>query len=123
MRLEDAIELIQLEYPEIPALRLTFRQARRLWDFSPDLCELALAYLTSRDFSCSLATGITPGHTWRRPRSMEPGSRLSMHWCGQRIASICRRRVDSATVRTDRAHKWAGRRYRSLLVEPINHRW
>ena len=34
----------------MPELRLTFRQARRLWDFSPDLCELALACLTSRGF-------------------------------------------------------------------------
>ena len=50
MRLEEAIELIQLEYRELPELRLTFGQARRLWDFSTDLCELALACLTSRGF-------------------------------------------------------------------------
>jgi hypothetical protein len=57
MRLEEAIELILLEYREMPELRLTFKQARRLWDFSPDLCELALACLTSRGFLAITADG------------------------------------------------------------------
>jgi hypothetical protein len=68
MRLEEAIELIQLEYREMPELRLTFRQARRLWDFSPDLCELALACLISRGFLAITADGHY-ARTYVAPRS------------------------------------------------------
>ena len=68
MRLEEAIELILLEYREMPELRLTFKQTRRLWDFSPDLCELALACLTSRGFLAITADGHY-ARTYVTPRS------------------------------------------------------
>ena len=45
MPIHEAVELIQMEYAEMPELRLTFLQARRLWNFSEDLCERALTEL------------------------------------------------------------------------------
>ena len=35
---EHAAELIRMEYPEFPGLRLTFRQAQRLWNLKEDEC-------------------------------------------------------------------------------------
>ena len=46
VHVEDAAELMQMEYAEMPGLKLTFWQARRLWNLSEDLCERALATLT-----------------------------------------------------------------------------
>ena len=45
-QVEDAAELIQMEYAEMPGLKLTFWQARRLWNLSEDLCERAFDRLT-----------------------------------------------------------------------------
>ena len=50
MQVEDAAELIQMEYAEMPGLKLTFWQARRLWNLSEELCERALATLTRSGF-------------------------------------------------------------------------
>lgn len=50
MPVDDAAELIQMEYAEMPELRLTLRQARRLWNLSEDLCERALSVLTGSGF-------------------------------------------------------------------------
>jgi hypothetical protein len=41
-RVDDAIELMQMEYAEMPALRLTFWQVQRLWNLSQEQCEQAL---------------------------------------------------------------------------------
>jgi hypothetical protein len=45
MQVSEAVELIQMEYAEMPALRLTFWQAQRLWNLSEELCERALTAL------------------------------------------------------------------------------
>lgn len=50
MQVEEAVELIQMEYQEMPELRLTFWQARRLWNLSDELCERALSALTGSGF-------------------------------------------------------------------------
>ena len=57
LRLHDAVQLIQMEYLEMPELKLTFWQARRLWNLSEDLCEQALAFLISAKFLMRTATG------------------------------------------------------------------
>jgi Fic family protein len=57
MPVEDAIALIQMEYAELPELRLTFRQAQRLWDLSPDLCERALSKLIESGYLVRAADG------------------------------------------------------------------
>lgn len=50
MPIIDAVELIRLEYSELPELRLTFWQAQRLWSFSEELCERALTALITSGF-------------------------------------------------------------------------
>jgi sulfite reductase beta subunit-like hemoprotein len=49
-RVDDAIELMQMEYAEMPALRLTFWQVQRLWNLSQEQCEQALRALTASGF-------------------------------------------------------------------------
>lgn len=50
MPIIEAVELIQMEYAEMPELKLTFSQAQRLWNFSDDLCERALTALMASGF-------------------------------------------------------------------------
>jgi hypothetical protein len=50
MPIVEAVELIQMEYAEMPELRLTFPQAQRLWNFSEELCERALTALIASGF-------------------------------------------------------------------------
>jgi len=57
LRLHDAVQLIQMEYLEMPELKLTFWQARRLWNLSEELCDQALAFLISAKFLTCTATG------------------------------------------------------------------
>ena len=42
IELEDALELIRMEYAEMPGLQLTFWQAQRLWNLPSELCASAL---------------------------------------------------------------------------------
>jgi hypothetical protein len=48
MALEDAMELIRMEYHELPGQALTVWQAQRLWNLSDQLCEHALRSLCAR---------------------------------------------------------------------------
>lgn len=57
LQVEDAAELIQMEYAEMPGLKLTFWQARRLWNLSEDLCARALAALTASGFLAQTSDG------------------------------------------------------------------
>ena len=57
MHVADAVELIQLEYAEMPGLQLTFWQAQRLWNFSEDLCDRALSTLTRSGYLVRTADG------------------------------------------------------------------
>jgi hypothetical protein len=47
---DEAVQLIQMEYAEMPGMRLTFCQAQRLWNLSDELCQRALATLTGSGF-------------------------------------------------------------------------
>ena len=49
-QIQDALTLIQMEYLEMPDLKLTLRQARRLFDLPLELCELALQSLVAKGF-------------------------------------------------------------------------
>jgi hypothetical protein len=57
MPIVEAVELIQMEYAEMPELKLTFWQAQRLWNFSEELCERALTALISSGFLVVTADG------------------------------------------------------------------
>jgi hypothetical protein len=57
MPVEDAMELIRMEYAEAPDLKLTFWQAQRLWNLSEELCERALNGLVRSGFLMRLADG------------------------------------------------------------------
>jgi len=50
LNVDDAVALIHMEYAEMPGLRLTFSQARRMWNLTDDVCERALATLTGSGF-------------------------------------------------------------------------
>jgi hypothetical protein len=54
---ERAAHLIQMEYWEMPELKLTLRQARRLWNLPDALCERALASLMESGFLGRTADG------------------------------------------------------------------
>jgi hypothetical protein len=55
--LEAALLLIEMEYQEMPDLKLTLGQARRLWDLPLDLCESALTVLVERGFLVRTSDG------------------------------------------------------------------
>jgi hypothetical protein len=50
MQLCDAVQLIQMEYREMPDLKLTCRQAQRLWSLPQELCDHALVLLIQARF-------------------------------------------------------------------------
>lgn len=68
-QIDDAVELIRMEYSELPELKLTFWQAQRLWCLSTDLCERALTALTESQF---LARTVDGAYV-RRARSTASG--------------------------------------------------
>ncbi len=48
--LRDVLTRIQMEYVEMPDLKLTLWQARRLWNLEMDVCEAALGALVRSQF-------------------------------------------------------------------------
>jgi DNA-binding IclR family transcriptional regulator len=46
----DLLRLVRAEYREMPGLRLTRRQAQRLWDLDSTTCEAILETLESTRF-------------------------------------------------------------------------
>ena len=50
MQLCDAVQLIEMEFREMPDLKLTCRQAQRLWSLPPELCDHALVSLIQTRF-------------------------------------------------------------------------
>ena len=57
-RVSPTIRRIQCEYEEMPGLKLTEAQARRLWALDGDTCRLVLATLLERQFLKRTATGM-----------------------------------------------------------------
>jgi hypothetical protein len=77
----NAIELIQMEYAELPGLALTFWQVQRLFRLSDDVCTSALSDLVGR--GCLERTGT--GQYVRRPAEL-PASRFGGRWLVARNA-------------------------------------
>ena len=46
-RIDDLAWRIEAEFREMPGMRLTFAQVKRLWNLSNDQCSRVLDYLTS----------------------------------------------------------------------------
>ena len=72
-RVDEAVELMQMGYAEMPGLRLTFWQAQRLWNLSQEQCEQALQALTRSGFLVLTTDGEyvrrgRPGRLSREPR-------------------------------------------------------
>jgi ribulose bisphosphate carboxylase small subunit len=55
--LDHALTRIEMEYREMPDLKLTFWQARRLWNLDDEVCEKALAELVDCKFLHRTADG------------------------------------------------------------------
>ncbi len=56
-QVDDAVQLIKMEYAEMPDLKLTFFQAQRLWNLSSELCDSALRTLDGTGFLQRTADG------------------------------------------------------------------
>jgi hypothetical protein len=56
--MSPTIRRIQCEYEEMPGLKLTEAQARRLWALDDDTCRLVLATLLERRFLRRTPTGM-----------------------------------------------------------------
>jgi len=54
----DLIQRVKAEYFEMPGLALTHRQARRLWNMDPDLCDHILRELVLERFLCEGRGGV-----------------------------------------------------------------
>jgi hypothetical protein len=54
---DEAVTRIAMEYIEMPDLKLTAAQARRLWNISAEVCDRALAALVSRGLLMQTSTG------------------------------------------------------------------
>ena len=50
MQVQDAVELIRMEYTEMPGMQLSVFQVQRLLNLPKDLCERALGELTGSGF-------------------------------------------------------------------------
>jgi hypothetical protein len=57
-QVSDLIELMRMEYAEIPELKLTFWQAQRLWNIPGEVCERALASLIKTGFLARTGDGL-----------------------------------------------------------------
>jgi hypothetical protein len=72
MGVQDAIQLIQLEYEETPEICLTFAQVRHLCELPNDLCERALGALTLSGFLVRTPDGAFVRHgtvSWARAQA------------------------------------------------------
>jgi hypothetical protein len=54
---DEAVTRIAMEYIEMPDLKLTASQARRLWNIPADVCDRALAALVARGFLMQTRAG------------------------------------------------------------------
>ena len=57
MRMDDVLQRIQGEYVEMPGLRLTAAQARRLWGLESDVCDALLGALVDARFLAQTRDG------------------------------------------------------------------
>jgi hypothetical protein len=54
----DQLTRMQVEYIQMPGLRLTSRQAQRLWNLTPSVCDELLTILVRQGFLAKTDDGI-----------------------------------------------------------------
>ena len=69
MQPDQVVELIRMEYAELPGLRLTPCQAQRLWGLSRDMCTAALTILTDSQFLVRTSDGVYARRSQPEPRT------------------------------------------------------
>jgi hypothetical protein len=74
----DALVRIRTEYIEMPDLKLTGRQAQRLWGLSADVWEAALGILIGNRFLAQTLDGAYVRHGTLRAR-VEPAEMRGTH--------------------------------------------
>ena len=75
-QIDDAVQLIRLEYLEMPGMALTYEQARRLWSLPADLCQSALDDLLSSRFLTRTTEGAyVRASDWTQDLSHDPGEK------------------------------------------------
>ncbi len=72
----DALVRIQIEYVEMPQLKLTARQVQRLWSLSTEVCEAALSGLLRTGFLTQVSDGAYV-RGWARRAATERGAALT----------------------------------------------
>jgi hypothetical protein len=55
--IDEVLTRIEMEYREMPDMKLTFWQARRLWNLDEAVCEAALARLVTEKFLSRTSDG------------------------------------------------------------------
>jgi len=66
--LDRLVARVRGEYCEMPGLRLTVTQARRLWQIDASTCEVLLEQLVHEDFLCKTEKGAYAAATTTRRR-------------------------------------------------------
>lgn len=80
MQVDEAVELVKLEYAETPGLALTPAEARQLWNFSEELCDRALRILVNASFlRCQPDGSFIRAETDPRSARVTPGRCNSPH--------------------------------------------
>ena len=80
MRIDDVLQRIQGEYVEMPGLRLTPAQARRLWGLERDVCDSLLGALVDAKFLSQTRDGAYVRTDGTRPNAVTNAQR------GQKLA-------------------------------------
>ncbi|MGE5244945.1 MAG: hypothetical protein ACM3SQ_12020 [Betaproteobacteria bacterium] len=92
--MRELLDRIRTEYTEMPALRLTAAQARRLWHLDEDSCDELLATLVRERFLWR-----TPEGTFLRAAASPAGAHRPSTTASGRISPAARpTRVGSITV-------------------------
>jgi len=81
MGIDDVLQRIQGEYVEMPGLRLTPAQARRLWGLERDVCDAMLGALVDAKFLSQTRDGAyvrTEGARANAVTSAQRGQKLAV---------------------------------------------
>ena len=81
MRIDEVLQRIQGEFLEMPGLRLTRAQARRLWGLESGVCDALLSALVDAKFLSQTRDGA-----YVRVDGARPTQLVSVRWQDQKTA-------------------------------------